>query len=195
MFYNKLEKSITNVLIQENHNEIEREQISFGVKIILNDLWKFIIVYLIALQLNCLLPTLITHLVFYVLRQVCFGFHFENNLICLIASVIALPIGGYFINNIYSQNNYIIIVGAILTFVLVLFAPANTAKRPVYNLEHKIYLKKKLIVRLLIIWAAIFLANDVVDLFISYGIILITISVLIQKIKGEDKNENQKYGA
>lgn len=195
MFYNKLEKSITNVLIQDNHNEIEREQISFGVKIILNDLWKFIIVYLIALQLNCLLPTLITHLVFYVLRQVCFGFHFENNLICLIASVIALPIGGYFINNIYSQNNYIIIVGAILTFVLVLFAPANTAKRPVYNLEHKIYLKKKLIVRLLIIWAAIFLANDVVDLFISYGIILITISVLIQKIKGEDKNENQKYGA
>lgn len=195
MFYNKMEKSITNVLIQENHNEIEREQISFGVKILLNDLWKFFIVYLIALQLNCLLPTLITHLVFYVLRQVCFGFHFENNFNCLIASVIALPIGGNFINNLYSQNNYIIIVGAILTFVLVVFAPANTAKRPVYNQEHKIYLKKKLIVRLLIIWVAIFLANDVIDLFISYGIILITISVLIQKIKGEDKNENQKYGA
>ena len=190
MFYNKLERGITNVLIQENHTEIEREKISFGVKIILNDLWKFVIVYSIALQLNCLLPTLITHIVFYILRQVCFGFHFENNFICLIASVVALPIGGYFISNFYSQNNYIIIVAAILTFVLVAFAPANTAKRPVFNQEHKNYLKKKLIIRLLVIWAVIFLANDSIDVFISYGIILITISVLIQKIKGEVKNEN-----
>lgn len=56
-FISKLENSIVNILIQDKHTDIEREKIIFGVKIILNDLWKFMIVYLIALYLDCFFAT------------------------------------------------------------------------------------------------------------------------------------------
>lgn len=192
--FSKLEERITNVLIQEIHNDIEKEKISFGVKIILNDLWKFIIVYLIAIQFNCFIPTLITHIVFYILRQVCFGFHFQNNFICLIASVAALPIGVFFINKLNYYNDYMDLAAAISTVVLVAFAPVHTAKRPLFNQEHRAFLRKKLMIRLLIIWSAIFAANAYpIHSFISYGIILIAISVLFQKLEGV--NLNEKYNS
>lgn len=191
--FSRLEHRITNILIQESHDEIEKEKISFGVKLILNDLWKFIIVYLFAIQFNCFFQTLITHLVFYILRQVCFGFHFQNNLICLIASVFALPIGVFFINKLNYLNDYIDLAAALLTVVLILFAPVHTAKRPLYNQEHRAFLRKKLLIRLLIIWAVIFVSNVYpIHSFISYGIILIAISVLIQKLEGVKLYENQK---
>jgi len=183
--FSSLEKRITNILIQESHVEVEREKISFGVKIILNDFWKFIIVYIIAILLDCFIPTLVAHLVFYILRQVCFGFHFENNFVCLIASIITLPIGVYLIYNLNYFKEYLTIVAAISSLLLVMFAPADTKKRPLYNQQHRAFLRKKLLIRLLIIWAITFVPyENIITPFISFGVILIAVSVLIQKLEG-----------
>ncbi|UKJ46026.1 accessory gene regulator ArgB-like protein [Lysinibacillus sp. ACHW1.5] len=183
--FSSLEKRITNILIQESHFEVEREKILFGVRMILNDFWKFIIVYIIAMLLDCFLATLVAHLVFYFLRQVCFGFHFQNNLVCLIASITTLPISVYIIKNMNYFQEYMTIVSAISSLILAIFAPAETKKRPVYNQRHKTFLRKKLLIRLLIIWAIIFvLYNNVITNFISFGVTLIAVFVLFQKLAG-----------
>ncbi len=49
----KLENIITKALIQENHNEIEKEKIRFGIQLIVNDIWKILFIYIVAFLLNC----------------------------------------------------------------------------------------------------------------------------------------------
>lgn len=183
-FLSNLEVRIVDILIMESHNEIEREKIRFGVRLVFNDSWKVMIVYLIAFCLDVVLATLLTHLIFFTLRQVCFGFHFRNGLTCLITSVFSLPIAVFFIKSWDWERKYIFSIALISTIVLLLFAPIGTEKRPVFNRKHRRYLRKKLFIRLLIIWTITLFLSSSFQNFILYAIILIAISILTQKIQG-----------
>lgn len=183
-YLSNLENRLTSILIQENHDVVEREKIIFGVKLIVNDLWKLLIVYVIALCLDCFFATFITHFIFFMLRQVCFGFHFQNNFVCLVASIISLPIGVYLIKNINLDGSYIVFAAMFSTLLLLAIAPIGTKKRPVFNQKHRNYLRKKLFIRLFILWTIILIVNGYFQYFILYAIILIAVSVLTQKILG-----------
>ena len=186
----KVENMITESLIQESHTDIEIEKIKFGIRLIVNDLWKMLIIYFIAIILNCFVATLITHLIFMVLRQVSFGFHYQSSFVCLVASIISLPVGLYIIT-IHLNTFYFLFWSSILsTFLLLLIAPVGTIKRPVFNQNHRNYLRKRLLMRLLILWIAIFMLKDDYQVFILYAINLIAISVLAQKILGGRNYEN-----
>lgn len=189
-FISSLENYLVNILIQEKHNYIEREKIVYGVRLILNDFWKVIIIYLIAYCLNCFTATFITHIVFYMLRQVCFGFHFQNNIVCLITSIISLPVGIFFIKSLNREDNYMLFLAIISTLVLLSFAPIGTKKRPVFNQNHRVFLRKKLFVRLLILWTISILLHEDFQYFILYAIVLIAVSILTQKILGGNINED-----
>ena len=187
----KIEDIIAKTLIQENHTEIEREKIKFGIRLIVNDLWKILIIYAIAFILNCFIPTLITHITFIVLRQVCFGFHFQNSMICLVASTISLPFGLYIITSInVNADHFIFLIGIISTLILLILAPVGTKKRPVFNQNHRNHLKKQVFIRLSILWIIIFVLKGDYQLFLLYAINLIAISVLTQKILGGRNYEN-----
>lgn len=189
----KLENIISRTIIQENHTEIEKEKIRFGIQLIVNDIWKILFIYVVALILNCFIPTLITHIIFIALRQVCFGFHFQNSIVCLITSTISLPIGLYIINTINgSGGRFIFLIGLLSTLVLLLFAPVGTKKRPIFNQNHRNHLRKHVIIRLAILWIVIFVLKEDFQLFILYAINLAVISVLTQKILGGRNYENQK---
>lgn len=144
-FISSLENYLVNILIQEKHNNIEREKIVYGVRLILNDLWKVIFIYLIAYCLNCFTATLITHIVFYMLRQVCFGFHFQNNIVCLITSIISLPVGIFFIKSLNREDNYMLFLAIISTLVLLSFAPIGTKKKTCFQSESQSFFKKETI--------------------------------------------------
>lgn len=181
----RVENMIAESLIHENHTTIEKEKIRFGIQLIVNDLWKILMMYFIAIILNCFVATLITHLVFIVLRQVSFGFHFQNSFVCLAASILSLPVGLYIITNLNLNTSYFLLGSSILsTFLLLLLAPVGTSKRPVFNQNHRSYLRKQLFIRLVIVWIAIFTLKGDYQLFILYAIHLIAISVLAQKILG-----------
>lgn len=183
-FLSHLEERAVNILILEKYNEIEREKIRFGVRLVFSDSWKVMIVYLIAFCLDVVLVTLLTHLIFFTLRQVCFEFHFQNSLVCLISNVFSLPIAVFFIKSWYLESKYIFSIALISTIALLLFAPIGTEKRPIFNGKHRRYLRKKLFIRLLIIWTITLFLSTYFQSFILYAIILIAISVLTQKLQG-----------
>ncbi len=184
-FLSHLEERAVNTLILEKYDEIECEKIRFGVRLVFSDSWKVMIVYLIAFCLDVVFVTLLTHLIFFTLRQVCFGFHFRNSLICLLSSVFSLPIATFFIKIFYLEINFLLPIALISTIVLLFFAPIGTEKRPVFNGKHRNYLRKKLFIRLLIVWMITLLLNSYFQSFILYAIILIAMSVLTQKLQGE----------
>lgn len=183
---------MTSILIQDDHHtELEKEKIRFGIQLIFNDLWKVLIIYIIALVLNCFIPTLVTHIAFILLRQVCFGFHFQNSWICLISSIVSLPVALYLVDRINLDSEYKFLIGILTSLILLIIAPIGTKKRPVFNQKHRIYLRKKLIIRLFILWLTILFLKENYQTFIMYAILLITISVIIQKILGGENYENK----
>lgn len=185
-----LENRIVNILIQDRHDDVEREKIKFGVRLIFDDLWKVAIIYLVALSLGCFYETLVTHGTFSILRQVCFGFHFQNSIICLIASILSLPIGVFLIQELLVVNDYILFLAIISTLVLVIFAPVATDKRPIFSRKHRDFLRKKILTRLLMLWIIILIVNKDFQNLVLYALILIAISVLTQKVLGGNSNEN-----
>lgn len=109
---------------------------------------------------------------------------------CLIASVIALPIGVFSFHSL-SLSDYLIMISAVLSsLILVLLAPVGTVKRPVFSEKHRNFLRKKLLSRLIILWVIILLNGHFIEHSVSFGIILIAISVLTQKLMGGLVNED-----
>lgn len=122
----RIENWIANVLIQEQHSELEQEKIKFGIKIFFNELWKLVIVYMIAFLLDCLFVTFITHITFFALRQVGLGFHFQNSVICLLSSVVALPLSVYIIDQIQVNSPIVFPLLFLCTIFLCVLAPVGT---------------------------------------------------------------------
>lgn len=186
-FLSNIENRIVNMLTLEHYNNLEREKIKFGVRLILNDIWKIIIIYLIAILLDCFFITFFTHIVFFILRQVCLGFHFQNNIVCLLMSILAFPIGVIIIKDFHLSIEWLILFTGTMSLLLFIFSPIGTSKRPVFNYKHRQYLKKKIAFRLFVLWLCfIFIPSS--RIFIFYGITLQLISVLTQKFVGGKEN-------
>lgn len=174
----KLEKEITKILIKDNLNEMERAKISFGVKLLINDFWKIFIIYSITFLLDCILYTLLTHSMFILLRQVCFGYHFKNEFICLAVSIISFSIIVYTIPFIQVDSLYLYLIGIFSTIFILMIAPVATIKRPIFNLKHRKFLRKKLYFRLVIVWILILLIPQI-NIYIIYSLLLVIIPLLV----------------
>ena len=172
---------------------MEKEKLKLGIQIIISESYKLILIYLLAYLLNCIVPTLIAHLTFFILRQVCFGYHFNNLIICLATSIIAFPITIKYLADYYSIIPtfllYIIFI-IILVFIYKL-APKGTEKHPIINQHHKKYLRRKMAFRVFIIVGIFCISTFEIKVFIAYGALLESLMLISQSIKGEYFYENE----
>lgn len=180
-----IETVIVNTLIkQENYSTLDQAKIRYGVRLVLSDFYKSLLVYGVALWLDCLLPALIVHVTFYILRQVSFGFHFLSTISCIIWSIIAFPIMAAFLVAMPLPSWLIWSVGIFSVLTILIKAPLGTAKHPIANAQHRLYLRKKIQLRLLVIGVAICVAPSYFQQFIILGIFIQSVSLLIQSVKG-----------
>lgn len=186
----RLEKTLFNLLNQEQYTFLEREKLKFGIQIILSEFNKLLIIYLAAFLLDCIVPILIAHLSFFLLRQVCFGYHFKSLLTCIGWSMVAFPIAINYLADFYvnfSANLLNIIFGILLVTIYIL-APKGTNNQPVISKEHREHLRSKMKIRLLLLVGVYFVSPLVIKFFISYGVFLETIMLILQ-FRGEIKDE------
>lgn len=174
------ENIIIGKLIQPDYTEAEKAKIIFGVQLLLTDFYKLIAVYGVSILLDCLLEVFIMHVSFLMLRQVCFGYHFVNNIQCFIWSIVLFPIFCK-IQYIISANVCVPIL-LISIILLVIFSPVGTKKHPVINQLHKKYLRKKCWYRVIFILIISYLLPQELRLFVSLGVVVQTLLVLIQYI-------------
>ena len=158
---------------------------------ILSEFHKLLIIYLIAFLLDCFIPTLITHLTFLLLRQVCFGYHFKNLYICIGWSIIAFPIVVNFLSNLYvnPSKTFLYIGFCILLIFVHTLAPKGTENQPIISQKHRSHLRKKMKIRLLFLFLVFSFSPSEIKLFIFYGVFLETILLVLQTLKGEIYNE------
>ena len=186
-----IEEKIIKLLIQPNHTQVEVAKITYGVKSLISDFYKLLIVYGVSIALDCLKYVIIMHLTFYILRQVCFGYHFSGNFQCITWSIILFPFLcrlGLIIPA--SLGNYLLVICSIILLIL---APTGTKKHSVINKNHYTYLKKHVFYRLSIIWVIIVLVPPSIEIFITLGLVVQALLVITQYIINQKEGKNDEY--
>lgn len=183
-----MENTLFNLLNQKDYSVLEKEKLRFGIQMILSEFNKLLIIYLIAFLLDCFIPTLITHLTFLLLRQVCFGYHFKNLYICIGWSIIAFPVTINYLANLYANLSitFLYIVFFILLILVHTLAPKGTENQPIINQKHRSHLRKKMKIRLLLLFLIFCFSPSEVKFFIFYGVFLETFMLILQTLIGED---------
>lgn len=176
------------MLNQENYSVVEKEKLRFGIQIILSEFIKLLIIYLVAFLLDCIVPTMITHLAFFLLRQVCLGYHFKNLYICVGWSIIVFPLAVKFLANSYVEflETSLYIGLCILLLLVYILAPRGTENQPIISKKHRSYLREKMSKRMLIIIGVFCFSSLETKVLITYGVFLETIMIILQTLKGED---------
>lgn len=121
-----IENHLVNLFTFESHTQTERLKIEYGVKVIVSEASRLFVVYMITILIGCLVEVLITHLTFYILRQVCFGYHFPTSKQCLIGSILLFPILCKLTTYIEVDILFLYIVTFLSLLLIVVLAPRGT---------------------------------------------------------------------
>lgn len=124
-----------------NFDDIKLQEIKYGLETVYLTIVKTIIYILIALLLNTINELLFFILTYGLLRLTGFGVHAKKSIHCWISSTIIFVIIPLLIKYIMINPNIIYAISIIFTIVLIIYAPADTEKRPLINKKKRIRYK------------------------------------------------------
>ena len=168
--------------IQNNNGELseeEKEKLAYGLEGLYLTFSKLIIINVIALILGIWKEFFFSLILFNVLRFPGFGFHANNSLTCLISSTILLIGIPYLFLTIPISFSITFILCIFCNICFLLYAPADTEKRPLTNKKKRIY-RKIAASSLSVLYSIVILCikdNSISMLFLS-GLVLETILIL-----------------
>ncbi len=118
--------------------DYELEKIKYGLEGIYLTITKIIIILVIAIIFNYLDIVLLTLLFFNTLRFFAFGLHAKKSWQCLVMSIIEFNILPLLLAKCDINNSFLTIVFLVSFVSFLLFAPADTEKRPLKNKKKRI---------------------------------------------------------
>lgn len=169
-------------LVRENHTSLERSKLNYGIRIMLTNLATIVSVYVIAILLGCLLETMIANVAFFIIRQVALGYHFKTLFECIGYSIIGFPLVSKLITYVTVVDWIVYTVFALTAIMVAIIAPIGTVKQAVYNEKHRLYLRKRIWIRLGVLLLAVILVPTVLKPFIALGLVLEAAVLIVQKI-------------
>lgn len=123
---------LTNSINKYAHKEgDDLEILHYGMQVIIMNLFKFIILFVTAYLLNILLYTFAALVCFGIVRTFASGVHCKNSILCIIVNYIFF-IGNVYLSMFLCQYSLILRLTFIISILLLLlYAPAETKKRPI----------------------------------------------------------------
>ncbi len=162
-------------------NDVKNMRLKYGLEGIYSLITKVSTVLILSLIFKTLLETILLMFFYAIIRSVSFGFHAKNNISCWIFTIITY-IGLPLIIKYYSfSKNIAFILMLIGLFSIILFAPADTPKRPLIRKNERISLKCKSLIIWLIYFLIIYLTNNNLLINIT-SISILQTSILINPI-------------
>ena len=190
-----INSSLTFIMKYQECDDLKIKKLKYGLEGIYSLIAKLSVVILIALLTNNLSTTLLFLLFYAGIRTFSFGWHAKSNIACWISTITIYNIIPLLIIKITIPNiiGYIILGIALLSMII--WAPADTPKRPLIRKEQR--LKAKILSILVItLYFIIYLITDIqiIKNSILYAITIQTILVnpLTYKLTNTQFN-NYKY--
>lgn len=159
-----------------NYSEEEIEKLLYGLEGLYLTITKLVVIAIVALILGIFKEVVIILALFNVIRYFGFGVHAGKSSDCLITSLTLFVLLPYILLKIHLSKSIILILGIVDIIIYLIFAPADTIKRPFYNRKKRII--RKIITTLIgILYLVISLIID------SYEVsIMLCIAMIIQSI-------------
>lgn len=180
-----LKNSISLITSYKKYSKSDIEKLRYGLEGIYLTIYKLAIIMLVSLLLKTFKETIILLILFNIIRYPAFGFHANTSTECLITSLLLLLGIPFLLLNI-NINIYIKLGLSIFCLInFILYAPADTIKRPLLNSKKRKIRKLCSIVCCLIYAILSLLLNNhyISDLLLASMLIeSILINPLIYKI-------------
>lgn len=168
-----LTHSINFIALNKNGlSDEEREKLAYGLEGIYLTVTKAIIIFLIAIILNFVKEFVITLILFNIIRYPGFGFHATKSTICLISSTLLILGLPYLFTHVEIPLIVKILLCVISCVCFIIFAPADTVKRPLTN-------KKKRKIRKIYASCLAFIYSFIVIYFDKMMISNLTLAALV----------------
>lgn len=187
----------TTVNFLKKYNEYTDEEIkklNYGLEGLYLTLTKIVVIILLAFLLGIFKEVILILIFFNIIRFTGFGFHANKSWECLILSTsyfIIIPI--IFLNiNLSEFIKLIICLICIISYLL--FAPADTVKRPLPNKKKRIIRKTFTVIIGIIYTTLIFIFPKLSTVLLSALVIqAIIINPLLYKLFGQPYNNYKNY--
>lgn len=162
-------------------SSLEEMKLIYGLRVIIREAKKAIIIYSIGLLLGVLLQLLIVQLGFLIIRQVAYGLHCASFKSCLVISSILFPFLTWVTvhNTIQKTDIWFIFFSSLI--VLIWAGPTSSVKTKVRNKTHLKFLQRKMYIRLIGVGTLILFVPNQFSALIVAGMTIAVILVVLAK--------------
>lgn len=126
-------------LIKKNkqYSEEQLEIIAYGLEGLYLTFTKMIVIFAIAYLCNIFKETFLLLITYNIIRSQSFGIHASKSIYCLISSLIMFVGGGLICKYCVFPSEISISLAIFCTICLLIYAPADTHKRPLVNIKKR----------------------------------------------------------
>ena len=181
MHFLSIEEKILNRITSDSLTETEKIKLRFGFYLVLDTLKKGVLIYLPSISLGIFLEVFIAHCSFFILRQVCFGWHGRSNLECIGFSLIFFMVWPWLFTiwNPSFANNTLYTAFVLIYGIIFLFGPIGTKINPL-DKDQKISLRKKLIMRIFFVLLVFMFVSVSIKQLILLGACIQLATMIVQ---------------
>lgn len=186
-------------LIKNNNPEmsdIRLDEIRYGLEGIYLTITKTIFIFTICYLLNIFKEMLLLLIVFNILRTTGFGLHAKKSWMCWVSSTIMFVLLPLLSKNIIIPYYMKLILGIIGIILILLYAPADTEKRPLVNKKKRTIWKIITTINCsILVICSLIIKNQIISNLIIFGIYsqIILILPLTYKIFNLKYNNYKEY--
>lgn len=164
-----------------NYSQDKLDEIEYGLEAIYLTFTKVIVIFSIAYILGVLKELVIVLLFYNLLRTTAFGMHAKKSWHCYLISI-SVFVGGAMLCKYININVYVKLVLSSISFIcMILYAPADTYKRPLINSKkRKIYKISSIFISLVYIIFIFIFKDNVISNYLFMG--LLAASMMIHPV-------------
>ncbi len=191
-----VERIIKRVNVKVKKEGLELAKMKLGLEILLINISKFFIVFLIASYFNLLKESLFMTLVFATIRSTAFGLHAKNSIVCTLITTIMFVVGPYVSYNIELNNDIVLLVFIIMNFCFYKYAPADTENHPILGEDLRLKLRKITVLKsLLFMVITLIIKIEVIKtmIILAVGFNIISILPITYKILNRGYKNYEEY--
>ena len=194
-----LKSSIDTIRKNKKYTDEEIEIIAYGLEGLYLTFTKMVIIFGIAIYLGIIKDLLCLLVAYNIIRSQAFGIHASKSIYCLIASLVMFIGGAYLCVYLVLPLWLKTCVSIICCILLLIYAPADTHKRPIVNAKKRKRFKclSTLFGFVYIVLIVVF-KESIISNYLLIGLIEATIMILPITYKifkmPYDNYKNYKYG-
>lgn len=159
-----------------SYSDLDQKKLRYGLEGIYLTITKMVVLIILSLILGIFKEFIIVTILFNFIRYTGFGFHADKSYQCLLFSTFNFIVIPYILLHIELSHIVIYVICGICIFHYLLFAPADTKKRPLPNK------KKRMIRKIVTIMIGIIYTLTIIFLNNTYWTGVILSSLIIQAI-------------